>query len=213
VAYYPVFLELADQPCVVIGGGTVAERKVAGLCAARAVVTVVSPVLTPLLEQWVKEETIRHVPRTYRPGDLTGFRLAFAATGDSAVDAAVHQEGLARGVWVNAVDDPTHCDFILPAVVRRSHLTVAVATGGKSPALTRMIRDEINAYFDADYALLSEVAAEARQRLRACGRRATAERWVGSLKDNSFRRLVRDGHRERAIIQLLGQLGEENETR
>lgn len=213
MAYYPVFLELADQPCVVIGGGVVAERKIAGLRVVGAVVTIVSPSLTPPLEQWVGEGTVRHVQRVYRSGDLAGYRLAFAATGNSAVNAAVYQEGLERGVWVNAVDDPTHCDFILPGVVRRGHLIAAMATGGKSPALTRAIRDELDAYFSADYALLSEVAAEVRQRLRAAGRRATAERWGRALTDDGFRRLVREGRREQAISRLVEQLGEENETR
>ena len=209
MAYYPVLLELADHPCVVLGGGVIAERKIAGLRAVGAVVTVVSPTLTPRLEQWAREGTVRHVRRTYRSGDLAGSRLAFAATGDSAVNAAVYQEGLELGVWVNAVDDPTHCDFILPGVVRRGHISVAVATGGKSPALTRAIRDELDAYLSADYALLSEVAAEARQRLCASERRATGECWSKALTDSGFRRLVREGRRAQAIEQLVQQLGEE----
>lgn len=207
--YYPVLLELTGQPCVVVGGGLVAERKVEGLCAAGAAVTVISPALTPLLQQQVEEKLVRHTERNYRSGDLLGYRLAFAATSNREVNAAVHQEGRERGVWVNTADDPTYCDFILPAVVRRGHLTVAVATGGTSPAFARAIREELEAYFSADYGLLSEVAAEVRQRLRVLRSSSSGERWSNALKNEGFRRLIRGGCREKATVWLLEQLGGE----
>jgi len=137
VALFPLFVELEGRPCVVLGGGAVAERKVEGLLAAGAVVTVVSPALSPALATLASAGRIAHVARSYTHGDLRGAALAFAATDDGGVNAAVALEGRARGVWVNAADDPAHCDAILPAVVRRGAVTVAVSTGGASPALAR----------------------------------------------------------------------------
>src|SRR5262245_62177907 len=116
---FPLFVELEGRPCVVFGGGAVAERKVLALLEAGAVVTVVSPALAPPLAALASAGRIAHVPRCYAAGDLAGAALAFAATDDGSVNAEVAAEGRARGVWVNAADDPAHCDAILPAVFHR----------------------------------------------------------------------------------------------
>ncbi len=101
---YPIFLDLADRPCMVVGGGPVAEGKVRGLLAAGARVTVVSPTLTPALAALVAEGHLAHERREYTPSDLAGAALAFAATGDRAVSRAIRSEGRERGVWVNAAE-------------------------------------------------------------------------------------------------------------
>ncbi len=130
MAAYPIVVDLVGRACLVVGGGAVAERKVDGLLAADASVTVVSPTLTSALAAFVRDSRIRHARRRYRRGDLAGVTLAFVATGDRHVAAAVAREGRRCGVWVNAADDPAHCDFFLPSVLRRGPLLVAVATGG-----------------------------------------------------------------------------------
>ena len=114
---------------MVIGGGAVAERKVEGLLGAGAAVTVVSPTLTSRLTAWAREGRIVHREREYRSEDLAGAQLAFVATEDGRVNEAVAHDARAAGVWVNAADDPAHCDFILLSVLRRGHLVVAVTTG------------------------------------------------------------------------------------
>ena len=116
-----------------VGGGPVAERKVEGLLAADADVTVVSPTLTELLASHVASGRIRHHARPYRAGDLHGMALAFTALDEPEATKAVAAEARERGVWLNAADDPAHCDFILPGVVRRGALTIAVASGGDQP--------------------------------------------------------------------------------
>ena len=179
---YPIFLDLADRPCLVVGGGPVAEGKVRGLLAAGARVTVVSPTLTPALAALVAEGHLAHERREYTPGDLAGAALAFAATGDRAVSRAIRSEGRERGVWVNAADDAEHCDFLLPAVLRRGPLAVAVSSGGASPALTRAVRDELERYFPADFGGFVEVVAEVRRELRERGAPVTAERWRSALE-------------------------------
>lgn len=206
MGYYPIFLELAGRPCIVIGGGAVAERKVEALLNVGAEVTVVSPALTERLERWAVEGRIRRVTREYRPGDLVGFRLAFVATDDGEVNAAVAGEARARGLWVNAADDPAHSEFILPSVLRRGELVVAVATGGTSPALSRLIREELEAYFTPDYTLLAQLAAEVRQELRARGLNPPGETWRQAL-EGSLRRLLVEGKRDEAKARLLERLG------
>jgi precorrin-2 dehydrogenase/sirohydrochlorin ferrochelatase len=146
------------------------------------------------------------VARGYRPGDLAGHQLAFVATDDGAVNAAVAREGRERGVWVNAADDPAHCDFILPSVLQRGELQVAVATGGASPALSRAIREELEGYFTDDYAALSHLAAEVRRELSRRRHRVGAEAWRRAL-DAEVRGLLAEGRHDEARTRLLERLG------
>ena len=118
--YYPVFLDLTGRRCIVIGGGVVAERRVDGLLAAGAHVTVVSPEISEGLRRLILQSSLEHLARKYERGDLAGFAIAFVATDDGTVNAAVFDEARTRGIWVNCADDPSHCDFISPAVIRRS---------------------------------------------------------------------------------------------
>src|SRR5215470_6292960 len=170
VGGFPLIVELSGRPCVVIGGGAVAERKVEGLLDAGAAVTVVSPTVTVALAALARTGRIAHVRRRYRRGDLAASELAFVATGDRDVAAAVAREGRRRGVWVNAADDPAHCDFFLPSVIRRGRLLVAVATAGASPALARAVREDIERRLVPEYATLTDTVAAVRQELRAQGR-------------------------------------------
>src|SRR2546429_8682408 len=128
MGFFPVFLYLAGRRCLVVGGGLVAERRVEGLLAAGAAVTVISPMLTPRLAALASEGRISHEPRGYRTGDLDGVDLAFAATDRGEVHAALAAEGHARGGWVKAADDPAHRPVILPALLRRGDLPLAAST-------------------------------------------------------------------------------------
>lgn len=206
--YYPIFLEMTERPCLVVGGGPVAERKVQALLHVGARVRVVSLTLTERLGAWEREGRIDHVARRYHPGDLAGYQLAFVATENGEVNAAVAREGRERGVWVNAADDPAHCDFILPALLRRGELLVAVATGGSSPALSRAVREDLEAYLTEDYTALSELTAEVRSELRAHARSPDGEQWRRAL-DADLRRLIAEGKRAEAKARLLEKLGAE----
>ena len=204
--YYPVFLDLARRACLVVGGGAVAEGKVDGLLAAGARVTVMSPTVTARLQALAAAGRIRSLARAYCPGDLTGYHLAFVATDDPEVSAAVSAEGRERGVWVNAADEPARCDFILPSVIRRGRLVVAVSTGGASPAAARAIREELEAYLTTDHAMLVEVAADVRQDLRARAMPADASRWRRAL-DGGLRRLIAGRRYAKARARLARALG------
>ncbi len=205
MGFYPIVLELEGRPCLVVGGGAVAERKVEALLEAGARVTVVSPTATPHLERRAREGRIHRVARAWKGRDLVGHELVFVATDDGTVNAEVASEARRRGVWVNAADDPAHCDFILPSVLRRGALTVAVSTGGASPALSRAIREELESYFTDDYRALARLAGEARRELRRSGAAADAEAWRRAL-DPALRRLITEGREDEARNRLLGRL-------
>ena len=202
MGYYPVLLDLTGRRCVMIGGGVIAERRVDALVTAGAHVIVISPRVTAALLALAGEGRIEHEPRRYREGDLAGADLAFVATDAGEVNATVAREARERQIWINAADDPARCTFILPALVRRGDLTVAVATGGSSPALARAIREELEAYLTDDYATLAAIAAEARREIRASGRPVTAEAWRRALGPE-VRRLIVERGREDAKHRLL----------
>lgn len=205
--YYPVVLAMTARAVVVIGGGPTAERRVEDLLRVGASVSVVNPDLSPRLAAWAAAGRISHVERSYRSGDLRGYDLAFVAMKNAVMAGAVAEEGRRRGVWVNAADDPVHCDFILPAVLRRADLLVAVATGGSSPALSRVIREELDAYLTEDYATLAQLAAEARRDLRERSCPADADTWHAALQSELLRALIARGKRDEAKQHLLERLG------
>jgi precorrin-2 dehydrogenase / sirohydrochlorin ferrochelatase len=209
MSYYPIFLDLTGRRCIVIGGGAIAERKIEGLLAAGAEITVVSPEISEGLRLLFAQRSIKHVSRKYENGDLSGYRLAFVATDDPATAAAVFSEARASGIWVNCADVPSCCDFILPAVIRRGELAVAVSSGGASPAATRAIREELESYLTQEFAQLVQTASEVRADLRQRSIHARAESWNEALK-GEFRLLLRQGKAAEAKQLLLTQLEDES---
>ena len=203
---YPVMLDLAGRPCLVVGGGPVAERKVAGLLAADARVTVVSPSLTPALLTLAAEARLHWRPREYVAGDAAGFALVMVAISNASVSEAIAAECRARGVWINCADDPGRCDFILPAVFRRGALTVAVSTGGVSPTMARLVREELEARLPDDLALLTDVMGDVRRSLRESGISLDAERWWQAL-DGELRSLAAARRTAEAQARLKERLG------
>lgn len=205
--YYPVFLDIAGKPVVVIGGGNIAHQKVVGLLKAGADVTVISPELNPAMAKLSSEGRLRHIERDYASGDLEGYVLAFVATDDRSVNATVAAEGKERRVWVNAVDDPPYCDFIMPGIAQQGELIVAVSTSGKSPAMARKMREELEAFLTEDYARMLELAAEVRAELRERDAVVDSEVWNKAL-DGELRSLLAEGKRAEAKERLLRSLSE-----
>src|SRR2546428_11574114 len=191
--YYPVFLEIAGKPVIVIGGGNIAHQKVVGLLKASAEVTVVSPGLNQEMASLARGGRFRHIARDYEPGDLEGYVLAFVATDDRSVNATVAAEGKERRVWVNAVDDPPYCDFIMPGIAQQGNLIVAVSTSGTSPAMARKMREAIGASLTEDWAPMLELAAEVRAEPREKGMPIDSVVWNKAL-DRVLRRIIAADH-------------------
>ena len=170
--FYPIYLNLKNKRVVVIGGGEVAERKVEALLEAGALITLISPDITPRLDSLAQEKRIQIHRRVYAPGDCTGAALVFSATDDAAVSAAVFADAEKAGALVNTADQPSLCDFILPAVVRRGKIAIAISTGGASPGLAATLRAKIEAFIGPEYAQLAELLAQARPEIQRRLRKA-----------------------------------------
>jgi len=163
--YYPVYIEMRGQPCVVIGGGKIAEGKVDGLLAAQANVTVVSPDLTAHLDDLVEQEQIIYTERTYQPGDLTGAFMVICATDQAEINQQVWQEATANRQLVNVVDDTPRCNFIAPSILRKGDLTIAISTSGKAPALAVRLKERLQREIGPEYERFLELAGELREPL------------------------------------------------
>ena len=163
--YYPVYIQLREQPCVVIGGGKIAEGKVEGLLAAQAHVTVIAPDLTPRLHELVEEKEIIYLARVYRPGDLTGAFLVICATDQAEINHQVWQEATANRQLVNVVDDTLRCNFIAPSILRKGDLTIAISTSGKAPALAVRLKERLQRELGPEYERFLELAGELREPL------------------------------------------------
>ena len=206
MGYYPLFLELAGRACLVVGGGTVAQRKVEGLLEGGAEVTVVSPRLCKGLKTLAQQGHICALTRRYRRGDLRGKTLVVAATNDPQVNGQVAADAQQQGILVNGVDRPELCSFIVPSVIRRGDLVLAISTGGKSPAVAKRLRRELETWLDSGPGQLLGLAAEVRQELRLRGQRPSPSRWQKAL-DAELMALVKNGKREEARVRLLSALG------
>lgn len=162
---HPVFLCVADRCCVVLGGDDHAAAKALACRRAGAAVTVVAPAVVPALEDEIACGRVRHVARAYLPGDLAGAFVCYASLRDPEEIARVRAEARRERVLLNVTDVPEACDFFAGAVVERGALTIAIGTGGKSPALAARLRERIAAEIGAEFGALVEILGEVRRRL------------------------------------------------
>src|SRR3989339_74623 len=205
---YPIFAIIENKPCLVVGGGAVGERKVADLMAAGARVTVVSRTLTPELASLADRGEIRYLSEDFTAAQVEGMALVMAATDDREVNAAVSAAAQARAIWVNVADDPEYCTFIVPAQVRRGDLTLAISTGGASPALASQLRQELQQHFGPEYGPYLDLLQRVRTRLLA-ERRAHPDNGplFHRLVQSPLREAVAQGDRSRVLKLLQEVLG------
>jgi precorrin-2 dehydrogenase/sirohydrochlorin ferrochelatase len=167
--FYPIFLDITNKPCLVVGGGKVAERKVLSLLKAGADVTIISPGLTTELKDLVKKKKIRHVPKRYRPGDLAGYIkgafLVISATNSEKINKKIHAEAEKTGKLVNVVDSPGLCNFIVPSVVERGNLKIAISTSGRFPMLAKTLRGNLEWSIPGEYETFVDILGAVRDKL------------------------------------------------
>jgi len=204
--YYPVSLDVSGKRCVVVGGGDVALRKVNVLLEHEAIVQVISPELCPELEDLFIAGRIIAAKRPYADGDLAGAFVVISATDDVEANRKVAAEAEKLGVLINVVDTPNLSNFIVPSHLRRGDLTVAVSTGGRSPALAHRIKEELENIFGDDYAALLALVGQVRSELRQNGITATGEDWQRALDINMMLTLIREGKTDEAKQQLMESL-------
>ena len=202
--YYPVYLNLRGRRCVIVGGGTVAEGKISRLLDSGAEIRVVSPDVTSGIRQFVADGAVLWEQRSYCEGDLEGVFIAIAATNVREVNRRIFDEAEERGVMLNAVDDPPNCSFIAPSIVQRGPVTLAISTGGVSPALARKLRESLQTSEALAWADLSGVMAVARSHLREEGILASIspQRWQCCITPQLLA-LVQEGRQGEAADALL----------
>ncbi|PTN12167.1 siroheme synthase CysG [Nitrosomonas aestuarii] len=164
--FLPIFLNVRNQPCLVVGGGSVALRKTILLHSAGANVHIVSPSLDEELQALLQQQKITYHAQPFEPGHLTGCTLVIAATNDHAVNRKVSESAKASNIPVNVVDNPDLCTFIMPAIVDRSPLMIAISSGGQSPVLARLLRARLETLIPHAYARLASLAAQFRQQVK-----------------------------------------------
>ncbi len=204
--YYPILLNIQGRKCLVVGGGPVALRKVKALLEHGANVEIVSPTFCPELNQLATDGAIRAIQRDYKSEDLQHTFIAIAATDDAKTNERVAAEARRRGVLVNVVDDLKNSDFIVPSYLKRGDVIIAVSTSGRSPALARKIRSELENDFKAEYEQLAVVADEVRSELKQQGITVSSDAWQEVLSLNSLMELLRQGKNQEAKEIMLTRL-------
>jgi precorrin-2 dehydrogenase/sirohydrochlorin ferrochelatase len=164
---FPIYLKLANRPCLVVGAGRIGEDKIEGLLHAGAEIKVVAPHATPRVQLLAREGKIRWEKRKFRASDLRGAFLIVAATSSPKLHEQIYKQAQGRGILCNVVDDPPHCDFYYASVVRRGSLQLAISTSGQSPALAQRLRRELEEQFGPEYGLWLEELGAAREKLFA----------------------------------------------
>jgi precorrin-2 dehydrogenase / sirohydrochlorin ferrochelatase len=198
---YPIALVLDGRPCLVVGGGEIADGKLDALLLAGAVVTVVSPEVRPRIAALAADGQITLHQRPYRASDLDGIYLALAATDDRPLNARVVTEARAVGILTQAVDDIPYCDFFAVAIVRRGDLQLGISTNGRSPAFARWMRERLDTEIPAEYGDLLAVLGDVRDRIKASGPIPAYEHWQAAITEDVIAALGA-GDRETATARV-----------
>lgn len=165
--HYPVNLDLRGRKCIVVGGGSVAERKVRVLLDFDAKVTVIAPQLTVCLKKLADAGKIEHIREPFRPEFLHKAFLAIVATDDHEINRAVSFKAQELGILVNVVDDPELCTFLVPAIVRRGDVVIGISTSGKSPILAKQIKEKVESFLGPEYGYLADILGALRDEIKA----------------------------------------------
>ena len=164
--FLPIFMNIKDQPCLVVGGGQIASRKVFMLERAGGKVTVVSPELDPELQQQHQQGVIEYLAKAFEPDDIANQVVIIAATDNEAVNREIAEVAKRNGIPVNVVDAPELCSFIVPSVIDRDPVQIAISTGGASPVLARLLRARLETFIPAAYGRLAKMVESYREKVK-----------------------------------------------
>jgi precorrin-2 dehydrogenase/sirohydrochlorin ferrochelatase len=207
--YYPIYLDIRDRKCVIIGGGEVAARKAERLLDCGAKVSVISPKLTPELASLKEKDLIYHLAVEYKGDLIDGAALVIGATDDEKTNAQISHDARSKGIPVNIVDDPQKCDFILPALVQRGDLAIAVGTGGKSPALARHLRKELESKYGKEYEIFLNILGNLR--VKMVKNEGIGKDWFESLLAAGILNSIQEKNKEKVKKTVHKITGEEVE--
>jgi precorrin-2 dehydrogenase/sirohydrochlorin ferrochelatase len=206
MSYYPIFVDLKGQGVLVVGGGEVAERKIKSLLIHDCRVYIASPQLTDSLKELVDRGSLSLIDLSSLDESLDKVFMVIAATDDSALNSRIASKAKARGILVNSVDQPRDCSFIMPSIVKAGDLQIAISTAGKSPALAKKIRGELERTFGPEYASFIELLGLLRRELIAKGKPSSANKIIFQrLVDSPLLERIKEGNME-AVRNILASI-------
>lgn len=206
--FYPVNLDIKDRQCLVVGGGAVASRKAQTLIDCEAIVTVVSPEFSEALKNLEQTSDITMIQRPYQTSDLDDKFLVIGATNDENLNRRVNADAEQRNMLCNIADVPDICNFILPAIIRRGDLCIAISTSGKSPAFAKKLRKDLEKTFGDEYAQLLTLMGEIRKKLLAEEHAPEAHKPIfEKLISHNLPEMIKNNEKERINQILFDVLG------
>ncbi|HEK0727371.1 TPA: uroporphyrinogen-III C-methyltransferase [Proteus mirabilis] len=209
--YFPIFCQLNNKPCLLVGGGEVAERKARLLMEAGAVISVVAPTFTPQFMQWQNEQRLQCFMAEFSVADLADKWLVIAATDNEQVNQHVYQQATEQRIFCNVVDSPQQASFIMPSVIDRSPIMVAISSGGKAPVLARILREKMEQWLPNSLGALAQLAGKLREQVKQRFATMSARRyfWEHFFADKALQAEI-DAGRDNAIQQRISTLLSEN---
>lgn len=209
--YFPIFCQLNNKPCLLVGGGEVAERKARLLMEAGAVISVVAPTFTPQFMQWQNEQRLQCFMAEFSVADLADKWLVIAATDNEQVNQHVYQQATEQRIFCNVVDSPQQASFIMPSVLDRSPIMVAISSGGKAPVLARILREKMEQWLPNSLGALAQLAGKLREQVKQRFATMSARRyfWEHFFADKALQAEI-DAGRDNAIQQRISTLLSEN---
>jgi precorrin-2 dehydrogenase / sirohydrochlorin ferrochelatase len=206
VEYYPMMVRMAGKQCLVVGGGPIAERKIRSLLSAKAIVKVVTQTSTDQIEQWAREGLITLIHRSFQSPDVDGASLVIAATNVSTVNLQVYHS-IQPHQWINIVDRPDLCTFIVPALVERGDLILTVSTSGQSPSFAKKMKTKLDAWLSDEYGEYLEFLGMARKKILSLELDPVGKAEImARLVDDRFFEQVKTGEWDQVLTELLQEL-------
>jgi uroporphyrin-III C-methyltransferase/precorrin-2 dehydrogenase/sirohydrochlorin ferrochelatase len=201
--YLPIFLDIQNKPCLVVGGGQVAARKIKLLMNAGANIKIISPEICTEILQMSEHKQIKYISRKYQAGDEDGTTLIFAATDSEETNQEIAAAANEQGIPCNTVDNPDNGSFIMPSIIDRSPVVAAVSTGGASPILARQIKAKLESLIPAGYGRLAEIAGNYRDKVKtAFSKSSDRKAFWHKMLEGGFAERVFSGHYEEAEALL-----------
>ncbi len=208
VSFYPVNLQINNRSCLVVGGGSVAERKVQSLLAAGASVAVLSPEITEALADMARERRITYISRCYQHGDIGGFFIVICATNNKEVNQWIADEANQAGALVNVIDAPENGNFVVPSQIARGDLLLTVSTNGKSPALAKKIGAQLAQQYGPEYGLYLDLLAKARLKIKeVISSSKERELFWRQMIDDQVINLLKEGKIQEAEAKINNAIG------
>ena len=208
MSFYPINLDIKNRGCLVVGGGAVASRKARTLAECGAIVTVVSPEFSPSLQALEKASAVTLICRSYETSDLDGKFLVIGATNDEALNRRINADAENRHMLCNIADVPDICNFILPSIIRRGDLVIAVSTSGKSPAFAKKLRKDLEKNFGDEYARFLTLMGTIRNKLLCTAHAPEVHKPLFErLIHHNLLELIKDNRKEeinRLLFDVLG---------